>query len=89
GDPYLERHRLDLVHAAVAQLDKHAMVRYDRKAGTLQGTALGRVASHYYVSHASVATYNEYLKPAMSDIELFRLFSLSAEFKHIHVREVR
>jgi hypothetical protein len=36
----------------------------------------GRVASHYYVGYTSMATYNEYLKPQMSDIELFRLFSL-------------
>jgi len=32
-------------------------------------------------------TYNEHLKPTMSDIELFRLFSLSQEFKFIGVRE--
>jgi pre-mRNA-splicing helicase BRR2 len=34
-----------------------------------------------------MAVYNEYLKPTMSDIELFRVFSLSAEFKHMTVRE--
>jgi pre-mRNA-splicing helicase BRR2 len=34
-----------------------------------------------------MATYADYLKPTMSDIELFRLFSLSSEFKFIHVRE--
>eukprot|EP00952_Eustigmatos_sp_NYUAD-ZCMA_P008556 35627-Eustigmatos_ZCMA.PRE.1 len=34
-----------------------------------------------------MATYADYLKPTMSDIELFRLFSLSHEFRHIHVRE--
>ena len=31
--------------------------------------------------------YNEFLKPQMSDIEVFRLFSLSAEFKYIVVRQ--
>lgn len=54
-----------------------------------QVTALGRVAAYYYVTHQSMAVYADYLKPTMSDIELFRLFSLSSEFKHIHVREVR
>lgn len=54
-----------------------------------QVTALGRVAAYYYVTHQSMAVYADYLKPAMSDIELFRLFSLSSEFKHIHVREAR
>jgi len=87
SDQYLEQFRLDLVHSAAATLDKHNMVKYDRKAGSLQATTLGRVASHYYIAHQSMATYNEYLKPTMSDIELFRLFSLSNEFRHIHVRE--
>ncbi|KAF1790109.1 P-loop containing nucleoside triphosphate hydrolase [Phytophthora cactorum] len=31
-------------------------------------------------------TYNEYLKPHMSDIEILRLFSLSNEFKYVIVR---
>ena len=34
-----------------------------------------------------MATYNKHLKPTLSEIELFRLFSLSSEFKYIHVRE--
>lgn len=35
-----------------------------------------------------MATYNSLLKPTLSEIELFRVFSLSAEFKNITVREV-
>ena len=50
-------------------------------------TVLGRVASHYYISHETINTFNQYLKPHMTDIEIFRLFSLSGEFKFIHVRE--
>ena len=34
-----------------------------------------------------MATYNQLLKPTLSTIELFRVFSLSAEFRHIIVRE--
>lgn len=47
----------------------------------MQVTDLGRIASHYYVSYTSIATFNEHLKPTMGDIELCRLFSLSDEFK--------
>lgn len=61
-------------------------MRYDKRSGSLQGTTLGRVASHYYVSHTSIATYNEHLKPTMGDIELLRLFSLSSEFRNVVVR---
>ena len=33
------------------------------------------------------STYNQLLKPYLSEIELFRVFSLSAEFRNITVRE--
>jgi pre-mRNA-splicing helicase BRR2 len=85
-DPLLLQRRIDLIHSAAVILDKHFLIRYDRKSGAFQSTALGRVASHYYVSHTTMATYNEYLKPTLGDIELFRLFSLSGEFKNIVVR---
>ena len=87
SDPYLEQRRVDLVHTAATVLDKAGLIKYDRRIGSLHSTELGRVASHYYLSHSSIATYNEHLKPTMTDIELFRLFSLSGEFKHIGVRE--
>ena len=53
-----------------------------------QVTDLGRIASHYYLTNETVATYNQLLKPTLSQIELFRVFSLSSEFKYITVREV-
>ena len=54
-----------------------------------QVTELGRIASHYYISYQTIGTYNQLLKPTLSEIELFRVFSLSGEFRHIAVREVR
>jgi len=86
-DPTLEQRRIDLIHTAATILDKHNLMKYDRKSGTFQVTDLGKVASHYYITHQTMAVYNEYLKPNMSDIELFRVFSLSSEFKHMSVRE--
>ncbi len=50
-----------------------------------QATDLGRIASHYYVKHHSLATYNEHLKQTMGDIELLRLFSMSDEFRFLVV----
>lgn len=52
-----------------------------------QVTELGRIASHYYCTHETMQTYNQLLKPTLSEIELFRVFSLSGEFRHITVRE--
>lgn len=86
-DPELEQRRFDIIHSAATVLDKSNLIKYDRRTGDFQVTNLGRVASHYYITHTSMATYNAHLKPTMSDIDLFRLFSLSEEFKYITVRQ--
>lgn len=86
-DPVLEQRRKDLIHSAASLLDKHNLMKYDRKTGNFQVTELGRIASHYYCTHETMATYNQLLKQTLSEIELFRVFSLSSEFKNITVRE--
>ena len=53
----------------------------------MQVTDLAKVASHYYCTHQTMLTYNQLLKPNLSEIELFRVFSLSGEFRHIGIRE--
>lgn len=87
ADPSLMQRRLALAHAAASVLDKHGLIKYDRRTGGFLATTLGRVASFYYVTHETVSTFNGNLKPAMNDIEIFRMFSLSGEFEQIHVRE--
>ncbi|EPQ10851.1 U5 small nuclear ribonucleoprotein 200 kDa helicase [Myotis brandtii] len=87
GDPLLDQRRLDLVHTAASMLDKNNLVKYDKKTGNFQVTELGRIASHYYITNDTVQTYNQLLKPTLSEAELFRVFSLSSEFKNITVRE--
>ncbi|CAF2937525.1 unnamed protein product [Rotaria sp. Silwood2] len=86
-DKYLLQRRLDLIHSAAIQLDKCHLIRYDRKTGNFQVTEHGRIASHYYCTHETIAMYNQLLKPTLSEIDLFRIFSLSSEFRHITVRE--
>uniref|UniRef100_A0A8C3K8M4 Activating signal cointegrator 1 complex subunit 3 n=1 Tax=Calidris pygmaea TaxID=425635 RepID=A0A8C3K8M4_9CHAR len=88
GDPLLDQRRLDLVHTAALMLDKNNLVKYDKKTGNFQVTELGRIASHYYITNETMQTYNQLLKPTLSEIELFRVFSLSSEFRNITVREV-
>ncbi|KHN71616.1 Putative U5 small nuclear ribonucleoprotein helicase [Toxocara canis] len=53
----------------------------------LQATELGRIASHFYCTYETMQTYNQLLKATATEIDLFRIFSMSAEFKHIMVRE--
>ncbi|XP_075988982.1 U5 small nuclear ribonucleoprotein l(3)72Ab [Anticarsia gemmatalis] len=86
-DSLLELHRADLIHTAASLLDKAGLIKYERKSGHFQPTELGRIASHFYCTYETMQCYNQLLKPTLCEIELFRVFSLSAEFKHIAVRE--
>ncbi|CAK9184306.1 unnamed protein product [Ilex paraguariensis] len=86
-DILLEERRANLVHSAATILDKNNLVKYDRKPGYFQVTDLGCIASYYYITHGTIATYNEHLKPTMGDIEFYQLFSLSEEFKYVTVRQ--
>ncbi|KAI9679963.1 MAG: DEIH-box ATPase [Caeruleum heppii] len=86
-DEALEQKRVDLVHSAATVLEKSNLVKYDKKTGRLQPTELGRIASHYYITHSSMLTYNHHIQPSISPIELFRVFALSDEFKYIPVRQ--
>ncbi|OIT02200.1 dexh-box atp-dependent rna helicase dexh12 [Nicotiana attenuata] len=83
----LEERCADLVHSAATLLDKNNLIKYDTKSGYFQATDLGRIASYYYVTHGTISTYNEHLKPTMDDSELCRLFTLSEEFKYVIVRQ--
>lgn len=86
-DEALEQKRVDLIHSAAIVLRKSNLVKYDEKTGKLQSTELGRIASHYYITHASMETYNALIQPSISTIELFRVFAQSGEFKYIPVRQ--
>ncbi|CAD6448180.1 e3c46375-32a4-49fd-b501-acdc5ebb3dba [Sclerotinia trifoliorum] len=86
-DSALEQKRVDLIHSAAMVLEKSNLIKYDKKTGKLQATELGRIASHYYITHGSMLTYNHHLQPSITPIELFRVFALSDEFKYIPVRQ--
>ena len=86
-DPSLIQKRADIVHTAAAMLEKCHLIKYERASGRFQSTELGRIASHYYVTYNSMATYNQHLRPTMTTLELFRVFALSNEFKLLPVRQ--
>ncbi|KAL9604838.1 MAG: hypothetical protein Q9219_000286 [cf. Caloplaca sp. 3 TL-2023] len=87
NDDALEQKRVDLIHSAAAILEKSNLVKYEKKSGKLQPTELGRIASHYYITHSSMMTYNHHIQSMITPVELFRVFALSDEFKYIPVRQ--
>uniref|UniRef100_A0AC35TM19 Helicase ATP-binding domain-containing protein n=1 Tax=Rhabditophanes sp. KR3021 TaxID=114890 RepID=A0AC35TM19_9BILA len=87
NDPDLMDRRANLIHSACLQLEKGNLIQYDRKSEIIRKTNLGRIASHYYCTFASIQTYTQLLKPTVGMGELFRIFSLSSEFKNIVIRD--
>lgn len=87
NDDALLQKRVDLVHSAAVILERAGLVKYEKKTGRLQPTELGRISSHYYIGHNSMLTYSQHIQPSISNIELFRIFALSDEFKYIPVRQ--
>lgn len=86
-DLFLEQKRADIIHSAAIVLEKCGLLRYDRKTGTFTSNELAKIASHYYITHHSMSTYNQHLRPHLGSIELFRIFALSDEFKYQVVRQ--
>jgi pre-mRNA-splicing helicase BRR2 len=84
-DGALIQKRADIAHTAAVILEKCHLIKYERVSGRFQSTELGRIASHYYVTHHSMATYNQHLRATMTTLELFRVFALSNEFKLLPV----
>jgi pre-mRNA-splicing helicase BRR2 len=74
-----------LIHSAALILDKTNMIGDDGRSGDLHATDIGRIASHDYVLHASMSVYKEHLRWTREAIDLFRLFSLSHEFRQLSI----
>jgi pre-mRNA-splicing helicase BRR2 len=87
SDPFFIHRLTNLIHSGAIILDKNGLVKYDRSEGTFKFTTLGKIASYFYIKYPSISIYNDNIKPNMSLIDLFRLFSMSSEFKFIPVRE--
>ncbi len=51
------------------------MARFDERSGQLYMTELGRVASHFYIRHASIVAFEEHLQPRMSQAQVKPLVS--------------
>ena len=86
-DPLLGKKRRDIIVAAAKNLHKAQMIIYDEKTGYLTPKDLGRIASNYYVSYNSVNTYNELMKPRMTEADVLAMVSRSTEFENVKSRD--
>lgn len=85
-DPTLRRRRRELVAAAATVLAATGLLRFDRAARTLRGTALGRIAAGHYVTWRTAAAYAAGAAATTGDADLLRLVAGSVEFSSMRVR---
>ncbi|GMH32834.1 hypothetical protein BSKO_00668 [Bryopsis sp. KO-2023] len=87
SDPQLDEHRVDLIKKAARELEDARMARFDEKSSQLYVTELGRVASHYYIKHDTIRTFNECLKKTTTAHDILVMLSKASEFESMAVRE--
>lgn len=99
ADYGLHSRRANLIDQASKALDDARMCRYDPRTGILSPTDLGRVSSHFYVSHETVVLWNELLSdssdgPVTCDRDRERIsakvihaVSCATEFEQMRSRE--
>eukprot|EP00760_Papus_ankaliazontas_P019676 PhM_4_TR18055/c0_g1_i1/m.41049/K18663/ASCC3; activating signal cointegrator complex subunit 3 len=92
-DHELKQYRYEIVADAARLLETALMVRYNEETGSLDTTDLGRIGSHYYISHATITTFNELLMDpvggyvsTLDDGEVLNIVASASEFSQIRVR---
>ncbi|EPY18912.1 RNA helicase [Strigomonas culicis] len=58
-DPELKGVRYEMINDAFTNLAVSGMVRYNPAIGSVETTDLGRLASHYYLTHETISIFNE------------------------------
>ncbi|KAI8815177.1 Sec63 Brl domain-containing protein [Cladochytrium replicatum] len=86
-DPLLGKKRRDLLVTAAKILHRAQMIVFDETTGYLTAKDLGRTASNFYVRSLSIETFNELMRPRMTEADVFAMVSMSSEFDNIKVRE--
>lgn len=85
-DKNLLHFRRNLIHTTFHILAQQGLLIYDRDTGNVIATELGRIASYFYIKYDSMNIYNKELDMNTSLIDIFRIFTLSDEFKYIASR---
>lgn len=86
-DPTLYALRESLIHTALQILHDRGLVLYNPYSGLVEPTELGRIASYFYIESNSISLYSKELNERSTQMDVFRIFSQSSEFKYIIIRQ--
>ncbi|CAD2219534.1 RNA helicase [Angomonas deanei] len=93
-DPELRFVRHDMINTAFVNLAVAGMVRYNPDIGSVETTDLGRLASHYYLTHETVSIFNNLMRKPdgtwIDTIDMSAAMNIAAsasEFSQLRVRQ--
>ena len=86
SDPHLEVRRVDLIKEAAGVLDQCMMIRYSAHSEHLAVTDMGRVASHYYITHGTIESFNSMLTAELGDADALHVLCSASEFDQLKIR---
>ena len=78
--------RNNLAHTIFSILSEQNMLLYNESSGVVVPTELGRIASYFYIKYETMNIYNQELSGNVSIIDIFKIFTLSDEFKYFSIR---
>lgn len=82
----LKSFTLSVVHSALMKLVENQLVIYDEDSNLVEPTELGKIASYFYIKYTTINIFHNELSASSSTIDIFRVFSLSDEFKYVNIR---
>lgn len=82
----LKRFTSAVVHSALNKLFENQLILYNENTGRVESTELGKISSYFYIKHTTVSAFHDELSENSSTIDIFRIFSLSDEFKYVNIR---
>ncbi|EDO14727.1 hypothetical protein Kpol_1075p5 [Vanderwaltozyma polyspora DSM 70294] len=76
-----------LVHSALLILHDRNLSTYDAIEDRVESTELGKIASRFYIKYNSMSVYCDNLNENSTLFDIFKIFSMSEEFKYLSVRQ--
>ncbi|KAF2859304.1 Sec63-domain-containing protein [Piedraia hortae CBS 480.64] len=87
NDPNLVQRRRELIVKAARTLQQSQMIIFNEITEELRAKDVGRIASQFYVSQASIEVFNQKMNQRSTEDEILAMLAMSGEFANIQARE--
>ncbi|KAK0637336.1 Sec63 Brl domain-containing protein [Bombardia bombarda] len=86
NDRMLVQRRSKLAIEAARTLQQSQMIIFNESTQELRSKDIGRIASQFYIQHASIQIFNTMMGPHATEKDILKMISMSGEFDNIQSR---